>query len=85
MVLYPNYPNPFNIETKLEFHLNKSEKVKLEVFNILGQREITLLDTELDAGHHEVTWDASNLPSGIYYYKLSNGEDYLSRKMCLIK
>ncbi|MBD3232360.1 MAG: T9SS type A sorting domain-containing protein [candidate division Zixibacteria bacterium] len=85
MVLYPNYPNAFNSETKIDFYLTESASVKLEIYNLLGQKVSALIDRSLDAGYHEITWDASDAPSGVYFYKLSNGEESITRKMCLLK
>jgi len=70
-----NYPNPFNPETIIRYQLPKSSHVNLEVFNILGERIRTLVDTEQNAGFYHITWDGKNdagmiAPSGIYFYAL---------------
>jgi len=87
--LYQNTPNPFNPTTEISFDLPKSSHVKLDVLNILGQRVLTLIDKTLPAGKHTVTFDtkrdASELATGVYFYKLDT-EDYTqSRKMLLLK
>ena len=74
--LGPNYPNPFNPSTVIPFHLPASTPVRLEVFNLLGQRIATLVDGELTAGYHTVPWngtDAAGRPvaAGVYLYRLS--------------
>ncbi len=85
-----NYPNPFNPTTKIRFsipnQLNSNKvKTRLEVYDVLGSKITTLLDEEKSAGMYEVNFDASNLASGVYFYKLTAGEFNFSRKMILIK
>jgi len=85
--LLQNYPNPFNPTTALRFELNQTERVTLEVFNVLGQRVAVLIDgQQLTAGTHQTMFDASGLSSGIYMYRLStaNGQAMV-RTMSLIK
>ncbi len=83
--LSQNYPNPFNPSTVIEFGLPRAGRVKLEVFNILGQNVLTLIDRHLPAGSHQVEFDATNFPSGIYFYRLNHDEVKLTRKMTLVK
>jgi len=83
--LSQNYPNPFNPTTTIQFSLNRSSDVTLEVFNITGQRVATLINGSLSAGSHQHTFDASNLSSGIYMYRLKTPEQMLTRQMILIK
>jgi len=83
--LSQNYPNPFNPLTIIEFALPRAGRVKLEVFNILGQNVLTLINSRLLAGNHQVEFDATNFPSGIYFYRLSYNETKLTRKMTLVK
>ncbi len=83
--LKPNYPNPFNPTTEIEFSVPKSSEVKLEVFNAIGQRVSTLIDRKVVAGSHAVTFDAGGLSSGLYLYQLKTPEKTLTRKMMLIK
>jgi len=84
-MLYRNYPNPFNPSTNIKFDIPKSSDVKLIIYDIAG-REITKLVNEmLNAGSYEVSWDASNYTSGVYFYKLIS-ENYIdTKKMVLIK
>ena len=65
-----NYPNPFNPSTKITFRLAADSKVSLKVFDVLGQEVITLINNDLSAGSHQVDFDASNLNSGVYFYKI---------------
>lgn len=61
-----NYPNPFNPTTKIKYSLPEQSKIKIEIFNMLGQRVNVLVNQDKSAGNHEITWDAKNLSSGIY-------------------
>ncbi|MEX0844094.1 MAG: T9SS type A sorting domain-containing protein [Balneolaceae bacterium] len=83
--LSQNYPNPFNPTTKINYTIPQATNVELTVFNILGQKVATLVDTRQFAGSHTVNFDARNLASGIYFYRLKAGEVVHQRKMTLIK
>ncbi|MFH2054851.1 MAG: PKD domain-containing protein, partial [bacterium] len=83
--LTQNYPNPFNPTTVIAFTLPEAVHVRLEVFNLLGQRVETLINRDLPAGAHEVSWNALGMPSGTYLYRLDAGEFTQTRKMLLIK
>ncbi len=83
--LEQNYPNPFNPTTRIDFTLAKSAKVSLKVYNALGQKVATLVNGKMTAGEHSVNFDASNLTSGLYFYKLSDGKLNETRKMVLLK
>jgi photosystem II stability/assembly factor-like uncharacterized protein len=83
--LHQNYPNPFNPTTSIEYQVTSSEKVSLIIYDILG-REIKTLVNELKApGSYEVTFDASLLSSGVYFYRLTAGEFVQTRKMLLLR
>ncbi|MEE8578164.1 MAG: T9SS type A sorting domain-containing protein, partial [candidate division Zixibacteria bacterium] len=84
-VLGQNYPNPFNPGTKIQFDLPSKGDVKLEVFNILGRRVAVLVDAPKNAGRHTVEFDASNLSSGLYLYRLRHDKNQMSRKMILLR
>jgi len=85
--LEQNYPNPFNPSTSIEFSISTASAVTLEVFNVLGQRVATLVNgNTLPAGQHAVTFDASNLTSGMYVYRLQAGTEFSqTRTMMLLK
>lgn len=80
-----NYPNPFNPTTNISYTLPVNAEVTLEVFNIQGQRVATLVDSYQNTGSYNVTFDASNLASGLYTYRLSSGNSVQVKKMMLIK
>lgn len=83
--LEQNYPNPFNPSTQINFGLPQAGHVKLQVFNLLGKKIVTLVDGSMQAGRQSVTFNASNLPSGMYIYRLETASNVLVRKMILIK
>jgi hypothetical protein len=83
--LNQNYPNPFNPTTTIQFDVPKASHVKLEVFNVLGQNVRTLVDENLDAATHTVEFDASELGSGIYFYRIQADGFAETKKMALIK
>lgn len=76
--LEQNYPNPFNPSTKITFELAKSEKVKLAVYNLLGEQVAELVNGMMSASSHTITFNAQNLASGIYFYRLEAGSTVLS-------
>ena len=84
-LLEQNYPNPFNPATTISFNLPKQSHVTLEVYNILGQEVAVLINEVKKAGNFKVQFDASSLPSGIYFYQLNAGEFVQSKKMILLK
>jgi hypothetical protein len=83
--LYKNYPNPFNPKTFISWQLNEISQVNLDVYNILGQKVAALLSEKQNAGKHSVEWDASDFPSGLYFYRLQAGYFVQTRRMLLIK
>ncbi len=83
--LKQNYPNPFNPSTKISFSLPKAGDVKLIVFDILGREVATLVNGYTGAGNHTVDFNASNLSSGVYLYKIQAGDFTETRKMILMK
>jgi len=84
--LHQNYPNPFNPTTNITFDLAQSAKVTLKIYNELGQEVATLIDQkQMDAGFKGITWHASDLPSGVYIYKLTAGSYSATKKMILTK
>jgi hypothetical protein len=84
--LEQNYPNPFNPSTAIVFQIARSGMVSLNVYNVLGQLVRTLVDEVRNAGVHTVTFDARDLPSGVYFYRLAvDGTAVETRKMALLK
>jgi hypothetical protein len=83
--LEQNRPNPFNPVTEIAFNLPEGSMVRLEIFNITGQRVAVLADGYYDAGRYSVTWNASRQTSGIYFYRISTDNFIESKKMILLK
>jgi len=79
-----NYPNPFNSSTTIQFSLPKLSFAILKVYNALGKEVATLVSKNMEAGTHQVEWDASGLSSGAYFYKLQAGSDLIERKKMLL-
>ncbi len=89
-VLYQNYPNPFNPVTEINFNLPSAAIVKLEIYNIMGQRVNTLLNGSLESGSHSVAWDSRDnngisVSTGIYFYRLTTDKFVETKKMILLK
>ncbi|MEE8417868.1 MAG: C1 family peptidase [candidate division Zixibacteria bacterium] len=83
--LNQNHPNPFNAATTINYGLPQSAHVELSVYNILGRKVETLLDEYRQAGIHRITFDSSDLASGVYFYRLKAGDFVESRRMVLLK
>ena len=83
--LTQNYPNPFNPSTTIKFNLPERSKVKLLVFNTLGEKVAELLNGETEAGYHKINFNAANLPSGVYVYSLITSKYSETKKMILLK
>lgn len=80
-----NYPNPFNPTTVISYQLPISSEVRLEVYDMLGRNVATLVNGQVPAGQHTVNFDASNLSSGIYLYRLQAGARVMSRRLTVVK
>jgi hypothetical protein len=85
MLLYQNYPNPFNPSTTIRFSLPNRELVTLKVFDVLGREMATLVEGEMSAGNHAVTFVLDNSPSGLYFYKITAGKFSQTRNAIYIK
>ncbi|MCP4580448.1 MAG: T9SS type A sorting domain-containing protein [candidate division Zixibacteria bacterium] len=83
--LNQNYPNPFNAGTVISFNLKADSDVIIDIYDITGARVTTLVDGQMPAGNHEITWDAADVASGVYYYKLTAGDESEARQAVLIK
>jgi hypothetical protein len=89
-VLSQNYPNPFNSSTTIEFTIDEPGEARLDVFNLLGQKIITLVDGSINEGNHSAVWDGrdrngESVTSGAYFYKLNTKNCALTKKMLLLK
>jgi beta-N-acetylhexosaminidase len=84
-ILFQNHPNPFNPSTTIRFNLPTDSRVLLEVFNVMGERVITLIDSELKSGYHNYEFNANNIASGIYFYKLNTDKFSSTKKLVLLK
>ena len=85
VALNQNYPNPFNANTEISYALLEAGHVNLSIFDILGRKVETLLDSYQMAGQHSVIWDAGGLPSGVYFYRLKTNNNIETRKCQLLK
>lgn len=83
--LHQNYPNPFNPSSTIQFDLPEADRVKIEIFNTIGQQVAVVTDRFYQAGNHQVTFDGSSLTSGIYIYRLTIADQALTRSMTLVK
>jgi hypothetical protein len=83
--LLQNFPNPFNPSTTIKYSVPQQSQVKIKVFDVLGEEIETLVNEEKPAGTYELTWNATNLPSGVYFYRLQVGDFIQTKKMILIK
>ena len=84
-LLSRNIPNPFSSNTVIGFGLTEPAHLKLEVFDLLGRKVVTLIDGPKQAGFHSVAWNADSFASGIYFYRIEAGEFTKSEKMILLK
>ncbi len=83
--LHQNYPNPFNASTQISYELSVSSEVKLDIYDILGRHIATLEDGTQPAGSHQVVWNADELASGVYFYKLQANDYNDTKRLLLIK
>jgi hypothetical protein len=88
--LAQNYPNPFNPSTRVDYSVPVNSKISIEVFNIIGQKVKTLVDGNVTAGNHVVTWDGtsengSKVSSGVYFYRLTAENEVIVKRMTLTK
>jgi hypothetical protein len=84
-VLYQNYPNPFNPVTKITYQISKESKVVINVYDILGSEVVSLVNDTKEPGYYEVEFNATNLPSGTYIYRMTAGDYFETKKMILMK
>jgi hypothetical protein len=84
-MVYQNYPNPFNPSTNIKYEISKNTLVKLSVYDILGKEIAVLVNEKQEPGTYKVEWDASNYPSGVYFYSITATGFTETRKMVLVK
>jgi hypothetical protein len=85
IVLHQNYPNPFNPSTTIRFDIPAAQVVRLEVYNVTGQRVATLVDGIMPAGTHAIPFQAHDLASGVYYYRIQTAVGGSVRSMVLLR
>lgn len=85
IVLQPNYPNPFNGNTRISYSVSNTQWVSIRVYDILGREVSVLVNEMLAAGDHQTIWDASNMASGIYFYRLTTDNFSSSKKLLLLR
>jgi len=83
--LYQNYPNPFNPSTNISFTLPVKSFVSLKIFDLSGREIATIVSEELSAGNYTRQWDAANMPSGVYFYRLKAGSFTETKKLILVR
>jgi hypothetical protein len=83
--LNQNYPNPFNPTTNIKYQIPNNGFVIMKIYDILGKEVVTLINEKQIAGNYEIKFDGSNLPSGIYFYKLNVNDFSAIKKMLLVK
>jgi len=83
--LQQNYPNPFNPSTRIHYAISSTELVTIKVYNVLGSEIETLVNEEKSPGTYELTWNAANLPGGVYFYRIKAGSFIETKKMLLLK
>jgi len=83
--LAQNYPNPFNPVTSIKYSVPKQSLVKLVVYDVIGREVVTLVNEIRHAGNYNVSFDASNYASGVYFYRMESGDFTDVKKMVLIK
>jgi len=83
--LFQNYPNPFNPETKISYSLGKNEYINLSIYNLLGEKIVTLFEGDQTAGIHEINLTSENLSSGVYIYSLRSNNKVMSKMMTLLR
>ena len=84
-ILYQNYPNPFNSSTTISFSIPAASRVKLTLFDALGREVTQITNKDFSAGNHSINFNAANLTSGVYFYRIDAGSFVQSKKMILLK
>jgi hypothetical protein len=85
LALEQNYPNPFNSHTAIHFELTRESAITLDIFDITGRKITTLVDNVMEPGKYDIIWDADEMVSGIYFYRIITDDTRIIRKMVLVK
>ena len=85
IILFPNYPNPFNPETTFSFNIGSLKQTSLRIYDIQGRLIETLVQGKINPGFHTMTWNASEVATGVYFVKLISGEKIKTRKIMVLK
>ena len=83
--LYNNYPNPFNPATTIKYDIPEQSYVTIKIYNIVGEEVVTLLNEEQNAGRYQIQWNATQLASGVYFYRIQAGQFSDTKKMIMMK
>ncbi len=83
--LEQNYPNPFNPSTVINYEIPSRGRAVMKVYDVLGREMVTLVDQEQEAGSHTVSWNASSMPSGVYFYRLQMRSNIAAKKLLLLR
>jgi len=83
--LYNNFPNPFNSNTLLRFDVPEKQRIRIEVYNVVGKKMKTLVEKLYDAGTYELKLSTKNWSSGVYYYRMTAGDYHATRRMLLVR
>ncbi|OGV10869.1 MAG: hypothetical protein A3J84_07710 [Ignavibacteria bacterium RIFOXYA2_FULL_37_17] len=84
-VLYQNYPNPFNPSTKIRYSIPQAAKVSIALYNVLGIKVASLVETEQPVGNYEIVLNGNNLASGVYFVRMNAGNYSVTKKIVLMK
>jgi hypothetical protein len=84
-ILFQNYPNPFNSETSIKYQLSKERRIKIVLYNVLGERLEVLSDEYKSTGSYSIIFDSDDLPSGVYIYTLETNNKILTKKLTILK
>ncbi|NIT55847.1 MAG: T9SS type A sorting domain-containing protein, partial [Aliifodinibius sp.] len=80
-----NYPNPFNPSTTIQYDVAQPSKIEITVYNVQGQKVVTLVDGFKQAGSYQIRWEAVDMPSGVYFYRFTAGQTVQTKRMILLK
>jgi hypothetical protein len=85
LILYQNFPNPYNLSTTIQFHLPKESEISIDLYNVLGEKMQTLVNGIYSKGIYSINFSSGELSSGIYLYKMQTEKTSLTKKLIIIK